>query len=61
MFGNTLLYTTAATVLAGFMYATPNEQVRDGYAIRSVNDYDGIGSGTDRYKFYSCDGTIMAS
>lgn len=60
MLCSVLLYTAVATVLASLVYAASNEFVSNGNAVYSVNDYDGIGSGTDTYKFYSGDGSTAA-
>jgi hypothetical protein len=56
MLAKTLVLVTAA--LGGIALADPNEEVTSGnIAVYTVNDYDGVGGGTDSYTFYSGDGS----
>ncbi|KAJ5949549.1 hypothetical protein N7454_001133 [Penicillium verhagenii] len=60
MLGSYLFYISVATVLTCLAYATPGEHVDNDNAVYTVNDYDGVGSGTDSYTFYSGDGSVAA-
>ena len=61
MAASSVLMVVATAALAGIAHATANEQVTNGnIAVYSVNDYDGVGGGSDSYTFYQGDGSTGA-
>lgn len=48
----------ALSALAGAAYAATGETVTTSLAVTTINDNDGIGAGSNTYKFYSGTGTV---